>query len=91
MLAIRRMGLALGLSLAVAMLSASPQISTARTRPFLGPVPPPDCQPGDRTEKGVDGQLTAADRASGHAGRGRSPISSAPPRPIPTRSIPARC
>lgn len=33
--------------------------------PFLGPVPAPTCQPGDRTEKGVDGQLTTAERASG--------------------------
>ncbi len=32
---------------------------------FLGPVPAPVCQAGDRIETGVDGQLTAAERANG--------------------------
>jgi len=67
MLEFRRMGLVLGLPLAAAALalSASPQSAAARTSPFLGPVPPPTCQPGDRTETGVDGQLTKAERDSG--------------------------
>jgi hypothetical protein len=67
MLVIRRMGFALGLSLAAGVLglSAAPQTAGARTSPFLGPVPPPVCQPGDRTEQGVDGQLTQGERDSG--------------------------
>jgi hypothetical protein len=67
----RRMAFGLGLSLAAAALalSATPRAASAQTRPFLGPVSTPDCQPGDRTEKGVDGQLTAAERASGAATR----------------------
>jgi hypothetical protein len=67
MVVLRRIGLALGLSLATAALalSAAPRNVSARTRPFLGPVPPPACQPGDRIEKGVDGQLTQAERDSG--------------------------
>jgi hypothetical protein len=36
-----------------------------RHRPFLGPLPPPHCAPGDRTENGVDGQLTLQERESG--------------------------
>ena len=32
---------------------------------FMGPVPAPHCQPGDRTEQGVDGQLTIVERTSG--------------------------
>ena len=34
-------------------------------RPFLGPLPPPHCARGDRTENGVDGQLTLKERQSG--------------------------
>ena len=71
MLVIRRMGFALGLSLAAAALalSGAARTASAQMRPFLGPLPPPDCQSGDRTEKGVDGQLTAAERASGASTR----------------------
>ncbi|MBU6509418.1 MAG: hypothetical protein KGQ73_04445, partial [Gammaproteobacteria bacterium] len=45
-------------------LSIRPVTAMAQT-PFLGPVPVPVCQPGDRTETGVDGQLTEAARSSG--------------------------
>jgi hypothetical protein len=67
-----RLGLGLGLSFAwaaLALWAAAPQAASAQTRPFLGPVPPPVCRPGDRTETGVDGQLTAAARVSGAATR----------------------
>ena len=53
------------------LLSASipiPAQAKGRT-PFLGPVPKPVCQPGDRTEGGVDGQLTLAERTSGASKR----------------------
>jgi hypothetical protein len=68
----RRLGLGLGLSLAGAALAfaaALPSPARAQARPFLGPVPPPTCQPQDRTEQGVDGQLTAGERASGASTR----------------------
>lgn len=67
MLVFPRLGLALGLSLAAAALGllTTPAAVSAQTRPFLGPLPAPDCQPGDRIPKGVDGQITAAERASG--------------------------
>jgi hypothetical protein len=67
MLGFRRIGFALGLSLATAVLtlSAVPRAASAQSRPFLGPVAKPACQPGDRSEKGVDGQLTQAERNSG--------------------------
>ncbi len=63
----RPKGFAAGLSLAAAVLalSAAPPAAGAGAGPFLGPLPPPVCQAGDRTEKGVDGQLTAAERNSG--------------------------
>ncbi len=63
----RRFGLALVAGLWVAgagMLAATPVSANAQT-PFLGPVPQPVCQPGDRTASGVDGQLTSAERSSG--------------------------
>jgi hypothetical protein len=71
MLGFRRMGPVLGLSLAVAAIAlpATPQTARAQAEPFLGPVPTPVCQPGDRTEQGVDGQLTAGERASGASTR----------------------
>jgi hypothetical protein len=72
MLGFRRLGLGLGLSLAVivaALAAPSPRAAAAPAGVFPGPVPPPLCQPGDRTEKGVDGQLTAAERASGASKR----------------------
>ena len=47
---------------------ATPLKAQAQT-PFLGPVSPPSCHAGDRTEKGVDGQLTKAERASGGSTR----------------------
>ena len=66
MVVIRRMGFALGLSLAAAALALiAPQSADAGAGPFLGPVLTPTCQAGDRPEQGVDGQLTAAERASG--------------------------
>jgi len=49
-------------------LSALPMRAGAQT-PFLGPVAKPVCQPGDRTETGVDGQLTLAERNSGASTR----------------------
>ena len=57
----------LGLSLAAAALalSAPPPAAGAAAGPFLGPVPVPVCQAEDRPEQGVDGQLTAGERASG--------------------------
>ncbi len=61
-------GFALALVVALAALSARPGVATAQT-PFLGPVPKPHCQPGDRTESGVDGQLTAGERSSGGSTR----------------------
>lgn len=72
MLGFRRLGLELGLSLALAALVAAagwPSAASAQAKPFLGPVPPPVCQPEDRTEQGVDGQLTAGERASGASTR----------------------
>ena len=62
-----RMGLSFGLSLGVGVLvlSAAIPVKVKAQTPFLGPVPTPVCQPGDRTEKGVDGQLTSAERTSG--------------------------
>lgn len=67
MVLFRRTGFVLGLSLATVALAlgATPRSAGAGAEPFLGPVPTPACQPGDRTEQGVDGQLTAAERASG--------------------------
>jgi hypothetical protein len=60
---------------AAMMLSASPLSAGDRDgdhdrdrappTPFLGPVPKPTCQPGDRTETGLDGQTTNAERMSG--------------------------
>ncbi len=71
MVVFRRMGFALGLSLGAAalVLAATPRAADAGAGPFLGPVPTPTCQSGDRTEQGVDGQLTAAERASGASTR----------------------
>jgi len=72
MLGFRRLGFGLGLSFAWAALAgaaASSPAARAQARPFLGPVPPPVCQAVDRTESGVDGQLTAGERASGASTR----------------------
>ena len=65
-----RIAQSFGLSLIVGvlLLSARPPAAEARA-PFLGAVPTPTCQPGDRTETGLDGQLTAAERASGASQR----------------------
>jgi hypothetical protein len=57
-------GVALPLSIGLIALSAMPVRASAQG-PFLGPVPAPICHPGDRTEAGLDGQLTQAERASG--------------------------
>ena len=61
-----RTTLTFGLSIiaGVLLLGARTPQATAQAA-FLGPVPRPTCQPGDRTETGVDGQLTTAERASG--------------------------
>src|SRR5215469_16530550 len=72
MLGFRRLGFGFGLSpalIVLALAAASPPAATAQASPFLGPVPPPVCQPEDRTETGVDGQLTAGERASGASTR----------------------
>ena len=60
--------LALSLVAALALLSARPPRAQAHAA-FLGPLAKPTCQPGDRTEGGVDGQLTRAERASGASKR----------------------
>ncbi len=57
-------GFSLPLIAGLLLLSTAPPRAQAQT-PFLGPVPAPTCQRGDRVETGVDGQLTAAERASG--------------------------
>jgi hypothetical protein len=54
----------LSLMVCVVLLSVKPPAANAQT-PSLGPVPTPSCRPGDRTEQGVDGQLTTAERSSG--------------------------
>ncbi len=67
----RQFGLSLALAMWVAsmsVLSSVPAIAVAQT-PFLEPVPVPVCQPGDRIETGVDGQLTLAERSSGASTR----------------------
>jgi len=66
-----RMGLSFGLSLIVGVLvlSAAIPVKVKAQTPFLGPVPTPVCQPGDRTETGVDGQLTLTERTSGASTR----------------------
>ena len=62
----RRIGLSF---IAAALLfSVAPGRALAST-PFLGPLARPHCQRDDRTETGLDGQLTAAERASGAATR----------------------
>ncbi len=53
---------------ALVLAAAMPVRARAQT-PFLGPVAAPVCQPGDRTESGVDGQLTATERSSGASTR----------------------
>lgn len=66
MFKVYRMSRIFGLSLFIfaALLSVRPAAGWAQT-PFLGPVPAPVCQAGDRIETGVDGQLTSAERTSG--------------------------
>jgi hypothetical protein len=62
----------LGLSMIVGALALFARTSAAAAAghtALLGPVPPPVCQAGDRTQNGVDGQLTAAERASGASRR----------------------
>ena len=65
-----RVARSIGLSVIAAalLLSVAPGHARAAT-PFLGPLARPTCQPGDRTETGLDGQLTATERASGAATR----------------------
>ena len=62
-----QMGRSFGLSLVVGslVLAAATPVKVKAQTPFLGPVPTPVCQPGDRAETGVDGQLTLTKRASG--------------------------
>ncbi len=61
-----RSAFSFGLSILFTLLALSAMPVAAQGQaPFLGPVPTPACRPGDRTEKGVDGQLTTAERASG--------------------------
>lgn len=71
MLAFRRLALGVGVPvlLAAALAAAGLHAARAQSRPFLGPVPAPVCQPGDRAETGLDGQLTRAERASGASAR----------------------
>ena len=54
-----------GAFIAGVVLLAAPIPQAAAQAAFVGPVPRPTCQPGDRTETGLDGQLTTAERASG--------------------------
>jgi len=63
---IRAFGLAFTFGLVA--LVAVPRATRAGS-PFLGPVSKAVCQPGDRTETGVDGQLTSAERESGASTR----------------------
>ena len=63
---IRAGGLALAAS--ILGLAAMPAVAQAHA-PFMGPVAPPRCHAGDRTERGLDGQLTRAERASGGSKR----------------------
>lgn len=60
--------LCLSLLACVPALYVTPASAKAQA-PFLGPVPAPACHAGDRAEKGVDGQLTTAERASGASTR----------------------
>jgi hypothetical protein len=53
---------------ALAALFALPLQATAQG-PYLGPLAKPLCQAGDRTETGLDGQLTLAERARGASTR----------------------
>jgi hypothetical protein len=71
MIAFRRLALGAGIPLLLAGLLATAQPPAASAGPavFPGPVAPPVCQPGDRPEKGLDGQLTQAERASGASTR----------------------
>src|SRR5688572_1985605 len=52
------LGMSLGSSVAVADRKADPV-------PWIGPVPRAECSPGDRTESGLQGQTTPAERSSG--------------------------
>ena len=68
---LHRLVLSLGCALGLACLStlaASPARAQAPA-PFLGAVPVPTCQHGDRPETGLDGQLTPAERTSGASTR----------------------
>jgi len=61
-------GLGLAFMVIVMELSAVPRSVGAQTA-FLGPVSQPNCQPGDRIESGVDGQLTLVERSTGASTR----------------------
>lgn len=71
MLAFRRLALGVGAPVLLAAALGAGALPTARaqSKPFQGPVPVPVCQPADRPEAGVDGQLTRAERASGGSRR----------------------
>ena len=58
-------GFTFGMGLGALVLGLAFSPGAKAQAPFLGPVPPPSCHAGDRTEKGVDGQLTKAERADG--------------------------
>ena len=62
----RRIGLSV---IAAALLLAVVHGGARASQPFLGPLARPHCQRDDRTETGLDGQLTATERASGAATR----------------------
>ena len=68
---VSRIGRHVSFSVALCVFAVGATISfkAKAQAPFLGPLPAPACHAGDRTEKGVDGQLTKSERASGASTR----------------------
>lgn len=52
-------------ALAVCFLIGPAKAGHGEQQPWVTPVPKANCQPGDRTETGLQGQLTLAERANG--------------------------